>query len=71
MVVLDNQAVRPRPTADDLDVFEDGNARLIQQFYLVTTATGSPHRRRDAGWSARLAPSAGRWIFVLLFDEEH
>jgi VWFA-related protein len=74
VVVFDNQGrFVPGLTADDLDVFEDGKKQNIQQFYLVTTATGSTATSGSTPVSAgsQGADPRGRRIFVLLFDEEH
>jgi len=74
VVVFDNQGrFVPGLTADDLDVFEDGKKQNIQQFYLVTTATGSTASSGSTPVSAgsQGADPRGRRIFVLLFDEEH
>jgi VWFA-related protein len=58
-------------TADDLEIFEDGEPQEVQQFYLVAheasgVAAQDPTRRDDLTLDPR-----GRRLFVFLFDLAH
>lgn len=58
-------------TAEDLEVFEDGQPQRIQQFYLVAHEGGSVRAVNTGTGAPDLNDPRGRRIFVFLFDEQH
>jgi VWFA-related protein len=58
-------------TADDFEVFEEGQPQLIQHFYLVTENPTSPGELRADAVLPRSPDQTGRRVWVLVFDSEH
>lgn len=58
-------------TAEDLDVFEDGELQRVQQFYLVAHEGGSVRAVNTSTGAPDLNDPRGRRVFVFLFDEQH
>jgi VWFA-related protein len=58
-------------TADDFEVFEEGQPQAIQHFYLVTENPTSPGDLRADVVLPRSPDQTGRRVWVLLFDSEH
>ncbi|MDQ3071599.1 MAG: VWA domain-containing protein [Acidobacteriota bacterium] len=58
-------------TADDFELFEDGKAQPIQQFYLVSSAPDVDVSEVGGDPSARGADRRSNRMFIFLFDEDH
>lgn len=58
-------------TADDFEVYEDGEVQDVQQFYLVAHEGGSVRAVNPVEATPDLTDARNRRLFVFLFDERH